>query len=344
MSRNIAVRSELTQANIDHNEFLSADGRLILTLSENAYGLFLITGTRLKAVYALPRDSFASKIILARVKDIKKDLGACFVRLTEDTEAFLKLSNVPEKYLPIKQGDLIPVKVISDEQKGKRISVSAKIKNSNLPEGYDYKAAYSILKEPDNYLWSYICRHFKKGMFSKILTESGEIFDLLKDQAENNEFNAEITLYSDNALPLPKLFSLKTKLNEAISPKVYLKSGAYIIINHTEALTVIDVNSGKLSTSKKADKGNAIFEVNKEAAEEIALQLILRNISGMVLIDFINMESENNKNKLLIYMDDLTKEDNVIVKVIDITPLGIMELTRQKTDKPLEEIYDLINV
>ncbi len=344
MSRNISVRSELTQANIDHNECLSADGRLILTLSEKAYGLFLISGTRLKAVYALPRDSFASKIILARVKDIKKDLGACFVRLTEDTEAFLKLSNVPEKYLPIKQGDLIPVKVISDEQKGKRISVSAKIKSSNLPEGYDHKAAYSILKEPDNYLWSYICRHFKKGTFSKILTESNEIFDLLKDKTENNEFNAEITLYSDTAFPLPKLYSLKTKMNEAISPKVYLKSGAYIVINRTEALTVIDVNSGKLSPSKKADKENAIFEVNKEAAEEIALQLRLRNISGMILIDFINMESEDNKNKLLICMDDLTKEDNVIVKVIDITPLGIMELTRQKTDKPLEEIYDLINI
>ena len=105
---------------------------------------------------------------------------------------------------------------------------------------------------------------------------------------------------------------------------------------------MIDVNSGKNSPSKKADSKDVFFNINKEAAKEIALQLKLRNISGMILVDFINMDSEENEALLIDEMNEYVKSDNVKVCVIDITKLGIMEITRQKTDKPLSEMAGML--
>ena len=93
----------------------------------------------------MPKGSHEGEIILARVSNIKKDIGAAFVKISDDTECFLKLTNIPEKLMPVKQGDLIPVKVIADEQKGKLISVSAKIPSKKLPDGWEHKSAFNVL-------------------------------------------------------------------------------------------------------------------------------------------------------------------------------------------------------
>ena len=85
-----------------------------------------------------------------------------------------------------------------------------------------------------------------------------------------------------------------------------------------------------------------ILKLNLEAAKETALQIKLRNISGMILIDFINMESKEDEDKLIAAMNEFVSDEKVKVNVIDITPLGIMEMTRQKTDKPLSEISDML--
>ena len=117
--------------------------------------------------------------------------------------------------------------------------------------------------------------------------------------------------------------------------RVWLKSGAYLVIQQTEALTVIDVNSGKIQ--KKNAKDDIYFEINKEAAKEIALQLRLRNLSGIVIIDFISQNSKEQDNKLLAYLSSLVKKDSVKTNVIDMTPLGLVEVTRKKIHKSLKE-------
>ena len=102
-----------------------------------------------------------------------------------------------------------------------------------------------------------------------------------------------------------------------------------------EALTVVDVNSGKIQ--KKNPKDDIYFEINKEAAREIALQLQLRNLSGIIIIDFISHNTKEQDSELLSYLNGLVKKDSVKTNVIDMTPLGLVEVTRKKIHKSLKE-------
>ena len=120
---------------------------------------------------------------------------------------------------------------------------------------------------------------------------------------------------------------------------VWLNSGGYLVIEPTEALTAIDVNSGKYDADREARE--TYLRINLEAAKEVALQLRLRNLSGIIIVDFINMQSWEDRKTLLDYLKRLTTQDRVQTKVIDMTPLGLVEITRKKIDKPLKEQYFL---
>ena len=125
-----------------------------------------------------------------------------------------------------------------------------------------------------------------------------------------------------------------------LTGKVWLKNGAYIIIQPTEALVSVDVNTGK-AVSKKKDVQKTFLKVNLEAAKEIAFQLRLRNLSGMILVDFIDMVSdEDNKTLLEVFREALAK-DPVPANVVDMTKLGLVEVTRKKVRKPLYEQVNL---
>ena len=123
-------------------------------------------------------------------------------------------------------------------------------------------------------------------------------------------------------------------MDELLNSKVWLPSGANIIIETLETLTVIDVNSGK-NQSRKED---TILRINLEAAREIARQLKLRNISGMIIVDFINLKSQEQKEELIRCIRQELKKDTVPAQFIDITRLGLVELTRKKVYKSLREI------
>ena len=100
-------------------------------------------------------------------------------------------------------------------------------------------------------------------------------------------------------------------------------------------MTVIDVNSGKYETNKSNE--DTVLAVNLEAAEEVALQLRLRNLSGIIIVDFINMAQETSKNQIMTLLKQLTAKDVVKTTVVDMTALGLVEITRKKTSKPLRE-------
>ncbi len=130
------------------------------------------------------------------------------------------------------------------------------------------------------------------------------------------------------------IHGIPSKIEEFTRNKVWLKSGAYLIIEQLESFNAIDVNTGKAITGKK----NIIDKVNMEAAEEIMRQIRIRNLTGMILIDFINMKGQESYNKLSDYIIQLSRKDPIHTNFIDITGLGIMELTRNKNDKSLKEI------
>lgn len=131
------------------------------------------------------------------------------------------------------------------------------------------------------------------------------------------------------------LYGLGGRISEAFSKHVWLKSGGYLVIERTEALTVIDVNSGKYSGKKGT--AQAFSLINEEAAAEVARQLRLRNLSGMILVDFINMEDAGANRQLLLRLREFCRCDPVPVQVLDITALGLVEITRKKVSRPLAE-------
>ena len=148
-----------------------------------------------------------------------------------------------------------------------------------------------------------------------------------------------LTFYEDHLLPMEKLYSLERRLPEALQERVWLPCGGYLIIQPTEALTVIDVNTGKFEGGKK--KEAAILKVNKEAAVEIAHQIRLRNLSGIILVDFINMEDSASNQELLSLLNVKLREDPIPTTLIDMTKLQLVEITRLKKEKPLSEIPDI---
>ena len=122
-----------------------------------------------------------------------------------------------------------------------------------------------------------------------------------------------------------------------MASRVWLKSGGYLIIEPTEALTVIDVNTGKYEAGK--DPQETYRRINLEAAEEVAIQLVLRNLSGIIIVDFINMQSASYNRELLNHLKALVQKDKVQTHVVDMTPLGLVEITRKKISKPLREQF-----
>ena len=125
-------------------------------------------------------------------------------------------------------------------------------------------------------------------------------------------------------------------MDKALHRTVYLNSGATIVIDPTEALTVIDVNTGKAISGKKVSE-DTFFAINLEAAKEIAAQIKLRNLSGIILIDFINLSDSSKEEALKEMLRNEFKYDSVQTEVVDITKLGLMEITRKKVYKTLKE-------
>ena len=130
------------------------------------------------------------------------------------------------------------------------------------------------------------------------------------------------------------VYSLKKDMDKLLLNRVWLKSGAFLIIEQLESFNAIDVNTGKAI----AGKGDVTFKVNMEAADEIFRQIRLRNLTGMILVDFINMKDKEEVQKLCDHVRALARKEVVHTEFVDITGLGIIELTRNKNDKSLKEI------
>ena len=170
----------------------------------------------------------------------------------------------------------------------------------------------------------------------EIVTDDREIWTQISGEHTGGEGGkAPIRFYEDPMLPLPKVYRLEKSLEEALDRKVWLRSGGFLVIEQTEAFVSIDVNSGKFSDKKNTRE--TFRKINLEAAREIAFQLRLRNLSGIILIDFINMEEEEDKKELLRVLQSYLKKDPVKAVVVDMTPLNIVEVTRKKVEKSLEE-------
>ena len=212
-----------------------------------------------------------------------------------------------------------------------------------LKEVYDkvvnfgiHKTAFSLLMQDES---PYIkqLRNIRQDELEEIITDDKEIFEQAQEFLKTHQPGdlAKLRLYEDTSYSLWKLYGLETVLDDATRTRVWLKSGGYLVIEPTEALTVIDVNTGKYEGGKNAEA--TFLKINQEAAVETAKQLRLRNISGIVIIDFIDMKTEEDKQEVLSTLNRELKKDPVKAALVDMTKLNLAEVTRKKVKKSLRE-------
>lgn len=189
-------------------------------------------------------------------------------------------------------------------------------KYGELMKTAQYRTCFScLLARPSAYLKRLSDLYTEE--VDEILTDDRELFEQMTEYFQENqpEDTAKLRFYEDRLLPMEKLYSLDHHLKEALGERVWLKSGGYLVIQPTEALTVIDVNTGKFTAGKK--KEAAFLKLNQEAALEAARQIRLRNLSGIVIIDFINMEETESETQLLRTLDGALRLDPIRTTLVD---------------------------
>src|SRR5437870_8162115 len=140
---------------------------------------------------------------------------------------------------------------------------------------------------------------------------------------------------AEEPLPLFERFHVHEQLHKGLDRKVWLPSGGSLIIEHTEALTVIDVNTGKNVGTSSLEE--TVFRNNLEAADEIARQLRLRDIGGIIVIDYVDMEIKKNRDEVIRVFRDALARDKTRTQVFDISELGLVEMTRKRIGEGLLE-------
>ncbi len=202
----------------------------------------------------------------------------------------------------------------------KRISVAANYR----------KAPYTLLDEND--IVRKTVRELLNENTDKLLTEGQTLFEraIVAAQAMCSSLTEKIMPYGFD-IPAFNLYSVPSQLDASRARKVYLKSGGFLVFDRTEALTVIDVNSG--TNTDKGSVFDTAYAINMEAVEEIVRQIRLRDIGGIIIIDFIDMDTKARKEELTSYLRACFKTDRAKVNVVGLTGLGLMELTRKKSNE-----------
>lgn len=172
---------------------------------------------------------------------------------------------------------------------------------------------------------------------AQIMTDDLDVYNTLRESLAvfSPSLLPKLYLYEDDSYQIIKLHGIESKISELLGKRVWLDSGAYIVIEKTEAMYVIDVNSGKKIKGKQSE--DYILSINCEAAREIMRQIKLRSLSGIIMVDFINMKSSENNERLMSELEMLAKQDRVETRIVDMTKLGLVEITRKRVRSTFAE-------
>ncbi len=180
-------------------------------------------------------------------------------------------------------------------------------------------------------------RDLVRGNVEKIRIDSREIF--IKARDFGIEFIPEVAdriEHYPGERPIFDLYSVEDEIQKALDRKVMLKSGGYLVLDQTEAMTTIDVNTGAYVGRRNLEE--TLFKTNLEAAQTIARQLRLRNLGGMIIVDFIDMTEAEHKRQVLRALERALARDRTKVYLTEMSPLGLVELTRKRTRESLEHV------
>ena len=182
-----------------------------------------------------------------------------------------------------------------------------------------------------------VLRDFSTAETTRILVDSRETFLRMEAFAEEFTRNVagKISHYAAER-PLFDLYGVEVEIEKALGRRVDLKSGGYLIVDQTEALTTIDVNTGSFTGGRTFDE--TIFKTNLEAAQTIARQLRLRNLGGIIILDFIDMDSQEHKSAVLAELSKALTRDRTRMTINGFTSLGLVEMTRKRTRESLTRV------
>jgi ribonuclease G len=177
-----------------------------------------------------------------------------------------------------------------------------------------------------------VVRDWLTEEIDRIVVDSKERYEQIKTLASriSRRVRSRIQQY-EGTVPIFEHFELERQLESAFARKVMLKSGGYIVFDETEALIAIDVNTGRHKGASQQE--DVIYEVNTEAADEVARQLRLRNAGGLIVVDFIDMKQKKHRNGVYKTLKDALRPDKARTNVLPISHLGLLEMTRQRVDE-----------
>ena len=176
---------------------------------------------------------------------------------------------------------------------------------------------------------SSVMRDLFRDDISKITIDSRKLYKQIKNYVDDTspEFSDKVEYYSDKA-PLFDVRSIEKQIEESLNKKVWLKNSGYLVIETTEAMTVIDVNSGKYAKSREQETNS--LKINFDAAKELVRQLRLRDIGGIIVVDFIDLYEQENKRKLYEEIKKEFRKDRAKVTVLPMSDFGLVQITRQR--------------
>jgi ribonuclease G len=198
--------------------------------------------------------------------------------------------------------------------------------------------ATCVFEEPD--LIERTVRDFLTEDVERIVVDNARAYDRMRDMISriSKRSAGKIKVYTE-AQPVFDRFNITKQLENTFSRQVHLKSGSYIVIDETEALVAIDVNTGRHKSGR--DQEAAILKVNLEAAEEICRQLRLRNMGGLIVLDFIDMKHPRDRQQVMQRMREGLRRDKAKTHILPISQLGLMEMTRQRHSESVRSaVYD----
>jgi ribonuclease G len=196
-----------------------------------------------------------------------------------------------------------------------------------------------VLLHRDLNLVERILRDYLSYDYASIWVDSEEEFSKVVDFVSRFQpkLVSRVKLYTKET-PIFEEFGIQQELDKALRPKVWLKSGGYIVINHTEALVAIDVNTGKYVGRGSTRLEDTIVKTNLEAVKEIVRQIRLRDLGGIIVVDFIDMEERRNREKVMAALEAALQSDRAPSKVLSFNEFGLVAITRKRTKQALERV------
>ncbi len=258
-------------------------------------------------------------------------------RIEQDKERD-RLKSLAGKLKPKKSG--VIVRTVAEGRSEEEIRYDIDFLNklwTKVRNKAKHAAAPSLIHK-DLGLIERVIRDILSPEVDKLIIDSKHEYEKVLDYLDiiSPDLKSKVHLFNLREGTLFDVYGMEEEIEKSLKQKVWLKSGGYIVIDHTEALTVIDVNTGKFVGSESL--ADTVLKTNLEAAAEIARQIRLRNTGGIIVIDFIDMETSDHQERVLKALEEAVKKDRTKANILGITQLGLVEMTRKKTSQGLEDV------